>query len=578
MLFAQANDTLEISTILIGLFGGLAIFLYGMEQMTDAMKTVAGSEMKRLLGKLTTNRFTGVFAGAFVTSIIQSSSVTTVLLVGFITAGLMTLEQSIGVIFGANIGTTVTAQIVAFKVTKYALVLVAIGFALLFISGRRRIQQYGVMIMGLGLIFFGMELMSDATRPLRAYQPFIDLMQNLENPLFGILITAIFTAIVQSSSATVGVVIVLASQGFITLEAGIALVFGANIGTCITAILASIGKPAEAVRSAVVHVLFQVAGVVVWLPFLDQLAALVRMLSPVTTGLEGAALLAAETPRQIANAHTIFNIGNTFIFIWFTEQIAWAMKRLIPARPAIEPLLVQPKYLDDTVLDTPDLALDFVRFELRRLGNLAAQMLRNALPITVHGSEDDINGLIEADDEVDSLHGAIIGYLGQLSQTNLLTSQSDQLSDYIAVANYIENIGDMVETNIAEAGLDRLRANVEVSPMTEEALQALHEKICWSVEQALDAASRHDHQLAQEVIDAKPEINRLSDAIDEHLTQRLTADGPNRLAVFRIESEIIENFRRIYYFAKRIAKVVTDTHKERSRLSWPEEAIPVAGD
>ena len=577
MHFAEASDSLQVVTIAIGLLGGLAIFLFGMEQMTDAMKMVAGSEMKRLLGKLTTNRFTGVFAGAFVTSIIQSSSVTTVLLVGFISAGLMTLEQSIGVIFGANIGTTVTAQIVAFKVTQYSLVLVAVGFALLFTAKRKRIQQYGVMIMGLGMIFFGMELMSEATRPLRAYQPFIDMMQNLDSPLLGILIATLFTALVQSSSATVGVIIVLASQGFISLETGIALVFGANIGTCITAIFASIGKPTAAVRASVVHVLFQVAGVIVWLPFIDQLAGVVRMFSPAMPGLEGVARLAAETPRQIANAHTIFNIGNAVIFIWLTNQIAWLMKKIIPDRPIVEPILIRPKYLDETVLDAPDLAFDLVRFELRRVGNLAAQMLRKALPITVSGSEEELVDLVDMDDEVDALHGAIIRYLGRLSQTNLLTAQSEQLSDYIAVANYIENIGDMVETNIAETGLDRLRANLVVSPMTQKALRELHEKICWSVEKSLEAVSRNDRVLAQEVIDAKPEINRLTDAIDEHLAHRLTASEPNRLEAFRIESEIIENFRRIYYFAKRIAKVVTDTDRERSMVSWPE-AVPAVGD
>lgn len=578
MLFAQATDTLDLTTILIGLFGGLAIFLYGMDQMTDAMKTVAGAEMKRLLAKLTTNRFTGLFAGAFVTSVIQSSSVTTVLLVGFITAGLMSLEQSIGVILGADIGTTITAQIVAFKVTKYALALVAIGFALLFTASRKRIQQYGMMIMGLGMIFFGMELMSQATYPLRSYQPFIDLMQNLQNPLLAILITTIFTALVQSSSATVGVVIVLASQGFITLDTGIALVFGANIGTCITAILASIGKPTEAVQSAVVHVLFKVVGVLIWLPFIDQLATLTRLISPATAGLEGAAQLAAETPRQIANAHTIFNVGNTFLFVWFTDQIAWAMRRLIPERPVQEIPLVQPKYLDEAVLDTPDLALDFTRFELRRLGQLATAMLQEALPATVDGDEAQLQQLVDADDEVDALHGAIVAYLRRLSQTDLLTAQSSQLADYLAVANYIENIGDMVETNIAEAGFDRMRANVQVSPMTEKALRALHAKICWTVEQAIDAVTRNDHQLAQQVIDAKPEINRLSDAIDIHLTQRLGANEPGRLDVFRLESELIENFRRIYYFAKRIAKIATETRWERDQVAWPELAGAEIGD
>jgi phosphate:Na+ symporter len=574
----EVNHTLELSTVLLGLFGGLALFLYGMDQMTNAMKTVAGAEMKRLLSKMTTNRFTGLFAGAFITSIFQSSSVTTVLLVGFISAGLISLEQSIGVILGADIGTTMTAQIIAFKVTKYALALVAVGFALLFTATRKRIQQYGIIIMGLGLIFFGMDLMSEATHPLRAYQPFIDLMQNLQNPLLAILITTIFTAIIQSSAATVGVVIVLASQGIITLETGIAFVFGANIGTCITAILASIGKPTEAVQSAVVHVLFKVIGVLIWFPLIDQLAVLTRFISPVAAGLEGAARLAAETPRQIANAHTIFNVANTFLFVWFTDQIAWGMRRLIPERPVKETLLVQPKYLDDTVLDTPDLALDFVRFELRRLGQLATAMLRQALPVTVHGSELEISRLVEADDEVDSLHGAIVTYLRRLSQSDLLTAQSNQLSDYLTVANYIENIGDMVETNIAEVGFDRVRANVQVSPMTEEALRALHKKVCSTVEQAIDAVTRNDRQVAQQVIDAKAEINRLSDAIDIHLTRRLTVNEPGRLDAFRIESEMIENFRRIYYFAKRIAKVATDTRWARDQVAWPELVQAEIGD
>ncbi|MCU7860160.1 MAG: Na/Pi symporter, partial [Candidatus Thiodiazotropha sp. (ex Lucinoma kastoroae)] len=225
------------------LFGGLALFLFGMEQMADALKAVAGERMKGILAKLTSNRFTGAATGAFVTAIIQSSSVTTVLVVGFITAGLMSLSQSIGVIMGANIGTTITAQIVAFKVTKAALLMIGVGFSMLFASKQDRIKHYGAMLMGLGMVFFGMSVMSDAMKPLRTYQPFLDLMISMENPLVGILVAAGFTGLVQSSSATTGIVIVMASQGFITLPAGIALAFGANIGTCVTAMLASIGKP-----------------------------------------------------------------------------------------------------------------------------------------------------------------------------------------------------------------------------------------------------------------------------------------------------------------------------------------------
>lgn len=547
-------NTLDTLQILIGLFGGLALFLYGMEQMTDALKIVAGGGMKRLLARITTNRFKAASAGAFVTAVIQSSSVTTVLVVGFISAGLMSLSQSIGVIMGANIGTTVTAQIIAFKVTKYGLVMVAVGFTMLFISKKEKIQQYGTMLMGLGLIFFGMQLMSDATRPLRTYEPFIDLMQSMDNPFLAILISAAFTGLIQSSSATTGVIIVLASQGFITLEAGIALAFGANIGTCVTALLASIGKPREAVQAAVVHILFNVAGVLIWLGFVDQLAWVVREISPAASTLEGTARLAAETPRQIANAHTLFNVANTLVFIGFTGPFAWLVQRLVPEKPATGPEAIQTKYLDDILLETPALALDRVRMELRRISERAYDMVSRALAVALRGSKEELVALAKQDDEVDALHGAIVTYLGQLSQQNLPVQQSQTLAEYMAAANNIENIGDMIETNIVEAGLERLRANVRVSESTEEVLSALHQKVSWAVQLSLEALDASNPAMAEQVIDAKSDINRLAGEAESHLALRLTAEGEDRLALFRIESEIIEYLKRVYYFAKRIAK------------------------
>ncbi len=316
----------------MGLFGGLALFLFGMEQMAEALKAVAGERMKDILGKLTTNRFMGAITGAFVTAVIQSSSVTTVLVVGFITAGLMSLAQSVGVIMGANIGTTITAQIVAFKVTKAALLMIGVGFFMILGSKQDKIKQYGAMVMGLGMIFFGMSVMSDAMKPLRTYEPFLDLMTTMENPLIAILISAAFTGLIQSSSATTGIVIVMASQGFITLPMGIALAFGANIGTCVTALLASIGKPREAVRAALVHVIFNVAGVLLWFGLIPYLAEFVTSISPSYPELQGSKRLAAEAPRQIANAHTIFNVANTLIFIWFTGQLARLVERLVPGQ------------------------------------------------------------------------------------------------------------------------------------------------------------------------------------------------------------------------------------------------------
>jgi len=554
----NVTDPFQVGAIIVGLLGGLALFLFGMEQMTDALKIVTGDRMRRLLARLTTNRFKAVFTGAFVTAVIQSSSVTTVLVVGFVSAGLLTLTQSIGIIMGAEIGTTITAQIIAFKVTQFAVVLIIIGFGLQFTAKRQRVRQYGLMVMGFGLIFFGMNQMSEATRPLRSYDPFIELMLRLQNPLLAILAGALFTAIIQSSSATIGIIIVLASQGFITLETGIALTFGANIGTSVTALLASINKPPEAVQTALIHVLFNVFGVVLWFGFIDELAGLVRGLSPEEVGLTGTARLAAETPRQIANAHTIFNVTNTFIFIWFTTPLAWLVRHLVPERLAVGPARVQPRYLDENLFETPELALDRVRLELGRLGEYTLKMVREALPTVFHGNEEDLELLAGMDDDVDELHAAIVLYLGRLSREGMLRRQSDEFSHYMTVANHFENIGDMVETNLVEAGSARLKRNVEMSQATQEVLTALHRKVCWTVEAAGQALVESDQQLAEEVMAAKLEINQLAMAAENHLANRLVAEEPNRLATFRIESEIIEYLKRVYYFAKRIAKVVAE--------------------
>lgn len=557
MIIAESTQPLSIATIAITLLGGLALFLFGMDQMADALKVLAGNRMKSLLAKVTTNRFTGVFAGAFVTSIIQSSSVTTVLVVGFISAGLMTLSQSIGVMLGADIGTTITTQIVAFKVTKYALIPVTIGFALLFCFKSKKIKRYGHMVMGLGLIFFGMQLMSDGTAPLRNHQPFIDMMGQMDNPLFGVLLAAIFTAIVQSSSATMGIVIVLASQGLISLEAGIALALGANIGTCVTAVLASIGKPREAVRAAVLHVIFKVVGAGIWLPFIPELAGFASSISPAHTELTNSARLAAETPRQIANAHTIFNVANMLIFIWFTGPLVLLMRWLVPDRPEIIGEYAQPKYLDSILLQTPSAAIHAAQMELGRVGSCSLRMVRNALDTVMSGNEDSLAQLKKMDNDVDRLHGEIVTYLGLLSREDLSVVQSEQLHDCLAAANYIENIGDIIETNLVEVGRQRLRSDINISKDTRNVLSKFHHKVCWSVDCAVKALVEDDKQLASEVLTAKGEINQLTSAAELHLSRRLAADEPDRLAAFRLESEIIEYLKRVYYFSKRIAKIVT---------------------
>jgi phosphate:Na+ symporter len=551
------SQDMEWGIMAMQLFGGLALFLFGMEQMADALKAVAGERMKLILAKLTANRFMGATTGAFVTAVIQSSSVTTVLVVGFITAGLMSMSQSVGVIMGANIGTTITAQIVAFKVTKAALLMIGTGFSMLFISKDDRIKQYGTMLMGLGLVFFGMSVMSDAMKPLRSYQPFLDLMVQMENPLVGILVAAAFTGLIQSSSATTGIVIVMASQGFITLPAGIALAFGANIGTCVTALLAAIGKPREAVRAAIVHVLFNVAGVLVWLSFIEQLADFVTWFSPSHTELTGVDRLGAETPRQIANAHTIFNLANTLIFIGFTTQIARFVEWLIPDSPLEEEgLIVSAKYLDDALLTTPSLALDRVRLEVLHMGESVQEMLNQIMPAILEGNTTSLIAVRDLDDKVDILYEQIVDYMGRISKRSLTDQQTEEFLKLMEAVNDLENIGDTIETNLVDLGFDRLEAGLSISEPTREVLLGFHQLVTRAFQGAVQAVSQSNVEVARSVTEMKDEITKMADSAAAHQARRLVAAEPKRIPAYTIEIDIIEKQKRIYYFAKRMAKSV----------------------
>ncbi len=547
------QDSLELFALTTGLLGGLALFLFGMDQMAGALKKAAGSRMRAILARLTANRFAGVATGAFVTAVIQSSSVTTVLVVGFITAGLLSMSQSIGIIMGANIGTTVTAQIIAFKVTKLALVLVAGGFGMSFLGSREKLKVYGAGVMGIGLIFLGMSIMGEAMYPLRTYQPFIDWMSHMERPILGILAGALFTALVQSSSATTGVVIAMASQGLITLPAGIALIFGSNIGTCVTALLASAGKPREAVRAAAVHVTFNVAGVLLWLGFIDYLAAFVTAVSPASS-LSGADLLAATVPRQIANAHTVFNVANTLVFIWFAPLLARLVERMVPDRPLKEAEIVRAKYLDSQLLSTPSLALDRARLELLHMSDSVREMLKDILPAMTEGPRELLDSVQSTDDRVDVLHGKVVTYLGQISGTAMTERETEELLQLLEAANALENIGDIIETNLVNLGRQRMSHDVEISDSTLNVIREFHTAVSRALDAAMQAVTQRSGEAARVVSGMKNEINALAASANEHQAQRLTASEPNRLPAYTIETDIVQNLKRIYYFCKRMAR------------------------
>ncbi len=550
-IVTAAAETLTTTTdidwfiLLITLFGGLALFLHGMDRMTEALKVVAGDRLRGILSRLTSNRVAGAATGAAITAVIQSSSVTTVLVVGFTTSGLMTLAQAIGVIIGANVGTTVTAQVIAFKVTKYALAPVAVGFALMFFGKHEVRRAWGKAILGLGLVFFGMAVMGDAMDPLRDYQPFVDAMDGLKTPLVGILVGAAFTAIIQSSSATTGLVIVLAGSGLISLEAAIALILGANIGTSVTAALAAIGKPRNAQRAALVHTVFNALGVLIWLPFIGLLSDLVVSIGG---GIE----------REVANAHTIFNVVNTVIFIGFTNQLAALVTRALPDRPELDEKLIRAKYIDTELIKTPVLALSRARLELLRMAGRVRRMLVEVLEPVLNGPGTALMEVRELDDEVDSLHGQIVRFLGQVSQSPLSDRDTTELMALLEATNNIEAIGDIIETNIVLLGFQRIERNIAPSQATRWVISDLHASVIEAFDRAMEALTAGDPQVARAVADMKQDISSRVAAASAHQAGRLVADAPQRVEAYRFEMDLIANLNRVYYFIKRTARTVDE--------------------
>lgn len=538
----------------MGLVGGLALFLYGMRTMSEGLRAAAGDGMKALLARLTTNRFTAALTGALVTAVIQSSSVTTVLVVGFVSAGLMSLGQSVGVIMGANVGTTVTAQIVAFKVTEYAWAMVAAGFGLWTFPRRDVTRQYGAMVMGLGLLFLGMDQMSVATTPLRTYQPFIGLMAQMDNPLLAILLGGVFTALVQSSSATTGVVIMLASQGFLSLEAGIALAIGANVGTCVTAVLSALGKPTAAVRAAVVHVLFNLIGAVLWIGFIGQLADVARDLSPSHTGLQESQRLAVETPRQIANANTLFNIANTLILIGFTGPIAGLAIRLVPVRKTAKPAQVEPMFLDKVYLKTPAIGIDRIRLELGHMGEQVTRMLEAVTMAWETGSRQQLRRVADMDEDVDRLHRAILEYVRSLSRDELASADTQRLERLFAIANYLESTGDLIGTDLVAQGLQRAGRGKAIGA-TGDVGQPLWDAVGEALRDVLRALADSDPALADAVARRKKKIHALADTAVESLGL-LARTEQIELETFRVDADVIGQVKRLFYNVRKIAKII----------------------
>jgi phosphate:Na+ symporter len=549
----QPSDDLNVVHMLGLLSGGLALFLYGLQLLTGALKAIAGARLQAVLGSLTANRFRGLLAGAGITALLNSSTITTVLMVGFVSAGLMTLAQTVPMIMGANIGSTFTAQIIAFDVSRLTPFMLAVGFLFYAFGRKELLRQLGAVVLGLGLLFLGIQFMGDATRPLRTFQPFIDAMQDMKSPLVGIVVGAVFTAVVQSSAATLGIIIALASQGLMPLEAGIALILGANVGTVGTAMLSSIGKSAQAVQVGVVHLLFNVFGVLFFVFFIPQFADFVRFISPSAPELEGLARLAAETPRQVANAHTAFSVVSTMILIWFVGPIARLAQLIVPS-PKTKQLPGDTVYLDEAALAVPSLGIERVRLELARLGEQVLGLVQRGAVVATGGSVDDIAGLLEQEKQTDRLASAILHYIGRLSQVEHSESEGRQMVDLTQVVTALDGISDVVTTNLTSVSQQRLTERIDLSQPRDENMARFAEAIFRNLQEAIEAVSHPDSGKVERVVAAKAEIEGLAAAARHSVLDKLRLDDTADVQKFRLVSEMLEHGKEVARFARMIAK------------------------
>ncbi|MFB5066044.1 MAG: Na/Pi cotransporter family protein [Candidatus Wallacebacter cryptica] len=527
-------------TIALQLLGGLGLFLFGIAKMAEGMQNAAGDKLKRILELFTSRPTIAILTGALATMIVQSSSSTTVMVVGFVNAGLMNLTQAVGTIMGANIGTTITAQIVAFKITDIALPLIGIGAILNFLSRRKTVQNIGLGILGFGMLFYGMEIMSGSIAPLREYEPFINMLVRFgQNPLLGVLAGALFTLIIQSSSATTGVAIALSLQGLIDLPSGIALTLGANIGTCITALLASIGTSVTAKRAAVAHVMFNFFGAVLFLVLIKPFASIVAH-----TG--------STVARQLANAHTIFNITNTVLLFPFINQFVALIERIIPGEdygPG-----TKPQFLDRNILHTPAAIIAATR-ETLRMCDISLEMLNESFQSFLTGDQDLMESVLVKEETINKLEREIVSYLTAAADNPWTPKQHQKITSLIHSAHDVERVADL-STNIVELAQAKSKHYVKLSDTAVEELQTMFAKVESIYARAIEVLRTEKVKAAENLIAEDDEVDRMEKEFRDSHIRRLN-EGKCHPEAGVLYLDVISTLERVADHGTNLAEAVT---------------------
>ena len=534
-------------TDVLGLLGGLALFLYGMQMMSGGLEAAAGNRMKQILEKLTANRFLGVAVGAIITMLIQSSSATTVMVVGFINSGMMTLQQAVWIIMGANIGTTVTGQLIALDIGALAPAFAFLGVVMVVFLKSPRVHHFGQIIAGLGVLFIGMDMMSSSMMPLRESEAFISLMTRFSNPLLGILAGAAFTAVIQSSSASVGILQTLADNGLIGLSGAVYVLFGQNIGTCITAVLASIGTNRSAKRATIIHLMFNIIGTVLF--------TVICMATPLTAFIES--LTPSRPAAQIANMHTLFNIATTLILLPFGTYLAALAKKILPELPTENEKEHHLEYLPQTTRETrigsSAILLNGMGKELRRMMGMVTENVARSYDAVLDPRRRNMAELEDCEEYIDYLNKELAAHISRGIARETNERDSAIISAYFKISSDLERIGDhamniggytdrMEERHIrlTQGELDEIR---QMRGVSMEAMNLLADDKCAPEDRLVKVAA-----LEQKIDDMTAQFRQ------NQLERMKESDHPDEMSV--LYSEMLTDFERIGDHALNIAQAL----------------------
>lgn len=526
------------------LFGGICLLLYGIRLAGRGLQRAAGARLRGILASMTSNRLVGMGVGAVVTALLQSSSATSVMLVGFAGSGLMTLTQAMGVVLGADIGTTLTVQLIAFKFYDYALFLVGVGIAMHYLSKDHVIRHVGESILGFALIFLSLKLMTDSMAPLKDNVFVGELFLLLQdNPVMVMLLSAAFTALVHSSAATIGMALAFASQGMIGLQGAIPIIFGANIGTCATAIALSLGTSTEARRVAAAHTLFKLLGVLLFFPLILPFTKLI-------------ALTADDPMRQIANAHTFFNIGIAFLFLPFTGPLSRLIQYLVPEGDQTEKFGA--RYLNPQMLESTPLALGQASREIMRMADIVGDMLKKSIEPFRGGGMEQIQQIQNTDDQVDLLDSEIKMYLAKLTQSTLTEQQSKREMELLTFTDNLEHIGDVIDKNLMDLAKKKLINNLAFSEAGFAEIVSFHRMVVENFELAVSVFTMRDVELAIKLVRHKVRISELEREYRQAHINRLHLGFRESIETSSIHLDILSNLQRINSLLTDIAHPIVE--------------------